>query len=78
MRNRARRVELPEELARREARLKAIGEAKAEIEARAAERFAREQADYEAKAKAREEQRSARVRSPAALPDTAHAWSLRR
>ena len=38
----------PEELARREARLQAIGEAKAEIEARAAQRFAGEQADYEA------------------------------
>ena len=49
-------LDIPEELARREARLKAIGEAKAEIEARAAARFACEQADYEAKVKAREEQ----------------------
>ncbi|MGH8586842.1 MAG: hypothetical protein ACREWE_11905 [Gammaproteobacteria bacterium] len=38
-------LNLPEELARREARLQAIGEAKAEIEARAAQRFAGEQAD---------------------------------
>ena len=42
-------LNLPEELARREARLKAIGEAKAEIKARALMRLAREQADYEAR-----------------------------
>jgi transposase len=46
-------LNIPEELARREVRLKAIQEAKAEIEARAAERFAAEQAGYEAKVKAR-------------------------
>jgi hypothetical protein len=44
------------ELARREARWKAIGEAKAEIGTGAAQRFAREQAEYEARGKAREEQ----------------------
>ena len=38
----------PEELVLREARLQAIGEAKTEIEARAAQRFAGEQADYAA------------------------------
>lgn len=46
-------LNIPEELARREVRLKAIQEAKAEIEARAAERFAAEQSEYEAKVKAR-------------------------
>ena len=46
-------LNIPEELARREVRLKAIQEAKAEIEARAAERLAAEQAEYEAKVKAR-------------------------
>ncbi|MBK1701363.1 transposase, partial [Thiococcus pfennigii] len=40
-------LSIPQELMRREDRLAAIAEAKAKIEARAAERFAREQADYE-------------------------------
>ncbi len=48
-------LDLPQELARREERLKAIAAAKAEIEARAAERLAREQAEYEARVKARQE-----------------------
>lgn len=42
-------MSIPEELERREERLKAIAAAKAEIEKRAAERHAREQADYEKK-----------------------------
>jgi transposase len=46
-------VKLPEEIRRREDRLAAIAEAKAKIEARAAERFAREQAEYQAKLAAR-------------------------
>jgi len=46
---------VPEELTRREVRLAAIGQAKAQIEARAAQRDACEQAEYEAKMKAREE-----------------------
>ena len=46
-------MSVPEELKRREDRLAAIAAAKAKIEARAAERFAREQADYEAKLAAR-------------------------
>ena len=46
-------LDIPEELARREVRLQGIAQAKVEIEARAAERFAREQAQYEAKVKAR-------------------------
>jgi transposase len=45
---------VPEELARREERLARIAEAKATIEARAKERFAREQAAYEVKMRARE------------------------
>ena len=47
-------LNIPQELARREERLAAIAEAKAKIEARAAERFAREQAEYEAKMAARQ------------------------
>lgn len=42
-------MDIPAELARRDERLKAIGEAKAKLEARAAERHAAEQAAYEAK-----------------------------
>jgi hypothetical protein len=55
-------------LARREARLQAIGEAKAEIEVRAAQRFAGEQADYEAKVKAREEQSERTGKKPRGIP----------
>ena len=61
-------LDIPEELARREARLKAIAEAKAEIEARAAARFAGEQADYEAKVKAREEQSERIGKKPRGTP----------
>ena len=42
-------MNLPEEIQRREARLVAIDQAKQKIEARARERFDREQAEYEAK-----------------------------
>jgi transposase len=63
-------LNIPEELARREARLKAIGKAKAEIEARAAERFAHEQAGYEAKRKAREEQTQRSGKKPRGGPPT--------
>jgi len=46
-------MSIPAELALREERLKKIAEARAKIEARAAERFKREQAAYEAKLAAR-------------------------
>ena len=42
-------MNIPEELKRREDRLKAIAEAKAKLESRAAERHAAEKAEYEAK-----------------------------
>ena len=61
-------MSVPEELARREARLAAIGRAKATIEARAKERHAREQAEYEAKLKAREAKAAARGKKPAGRP----------
>jgi transposase len=48
-------ISIPEELERREKRLSAIAAAKAEIERRAAERHAREQAAYEKKVAARAE-----------------------
>jgi transposase len=47
-------MSVPEELARREQRLAAIARAKATIEARAQERHAREQAEYDVKIAARE------------------------
>ena len=46
-------VSIPEEITRREDRLAAIAAAKVKIEARAQERFAGEQAEYEAKMSAR-------------------------
>ena len=48
-------MNLPEEIARRQDRLKAIAEAKLKIETRAKERFEQEQADYQAKVDKREE-----------------------
>ena len=42
-------INLPDEIARREDRLKAIATAKTNIERRAGERFKQEQADYQAK-----------------------------
>ena len=57
-------MSLPEELKRREERLAAIAEAKAKIEARAQERFAHEQAEYEAKVAAREAQAAATGKKP--------------
>jgi len=47
-------MSIPEELERREERLKKLAEARTKIEARASERLAREQAEYEAKIAARE------------------------
>jgi transposase len=61
-------LSLPEELARREARLQALAEAKATIEAAAQERLAREQADYAAKLKAREEKAQATGKPPRGRP----------
>jgi len=51
-------MDIPAELARREERLKAIAEAKAKLEERAAERHAAEQAEYEAKQAKREATRA--------------------
>lgn len=52
-------MDVPAEIARREARLAAIAEAKAKIEARAAERFAAEQQEFAAKQAKRQAQREA-------------------
>lgn len=61
-------VDLPAEIARREARLAAIAAAKAKIEARAAERFAREQAEYEAKMAKRQAKQAATGKKPGGKP----------
>ena len=55
-------INIPAELQRREVRLAKIAEVKAELECRAAERFAQEQADYVAKLKEREEKEQQRGR----------------
>src|ERR1700757_553263 len=64
-------MSIPEELARREARLAAIALAKATIEARAKERHARERADYEARLKARQATTAATGKKPAGRPPAA-------
>jgi transposase len=61
-------MSVPEELARREERLARIAAAKATIEARAKERFAREQAEHRAKIKAREDKAKATGRKPGGKP----------
>src|SRR5438093_6192258 len=52
-------MDIPAELARRDQRLKAIAEAKAKLEARAAERHAADRAEYEAKQAKRDAARAA-------------------
>ncbi len=52
-------LDVPAEIARREARLAALAQAKASIEARAAERHAAQQQEYEAKVTRRQAQREA-------------------
>jgi transposase len=61
-------LNIPEELSRREQRLAAIRQAKAQIEARAAERDAQEKADYEAKMKAREDKTTRTGKKPGGKP----------
>jgi hypothetical protein len=61
-------MSIPEELERREERLKKLAEARAKIEARAGERCAREQAEYEAKIAAREAKAKASGKKPGGKP----------
>jgi transposase len=61
-------MSIPKELAIREERLAAIRQAKARIEARAAERDAQEKADYDAKMKAREEKTARTGKKPGGKP----------
>lgn len=64
-------MDIPEELKRREARLEKIAQAKAEIEARAQQRFEREQADYEAKMARRKDKEERTGKKPGGRPPQA-------
>jgi len=57
-------MNIPEELVRRESRLEAIAAAKAEIERRATERFAKEQEQYQAKQTARKAKENSTGKKP--------------
>jgi transposase len=61
-------LSVPDELARREERLAKLAEARAKIEARAKERFDREQAEYEARLAARDAKAAATGRRPRGKP----------
>jgi hypothetical protein len=61
-------MSIPDELARREDRLKKIAEARAKIEARAKERFAREAAEHDATLAAREAKTAATGKKPGGRP----------
>ena len=61
-------VKLPDEIRRREERLAAIAAAKAKIEARARERFEREQAEFEAKRAKRAAREKATGQKPGGKP----------
>jgi len=61
-------MSIPDELARREERLMKIAEARTKIEARAKERFEREQAEYQAKLAAREAKTKTTGKKPGGKP----------
>jgi transposase len=61
-------MDIPEELERREDRLKVIADAKAEIEQRAKERAEREQVEYQAKLAAREAKEKETGKKPGGKP----------
>lgn len=61
-------MSIPEELARREERLAKIAEARAKIEARARERFEREQAEHDARMAARAAKTKATGKKPGGKP----------
>jgi transposase len=70
-------LSIPQELSRREERLGAIREAKAQIEARAAERDAQEKADFDAKMKAREEKTARTGNKPGGKPPAPPSGGVR-
>ena len=61
-------MSIPDELARREERLRKIAEARTKIEVRAEERHAREMAEYEAKCAARDAKTAATGKKPGGKP----------
>jgi transposase len=61
-------MSIPDELARREERLRKLAEARSKIAARAKERYAREQAEHEAKLAAREAKAKATGKKPGGKP----------
>ena len=61
-------MSVPQELARREDRLQKLAQARAKIEARARERFEREQAEHEARLAAREAKTKATGKKPGGKP----------
>src|SRR5471030_879008 len=61
-------MSLPKELARRKTRLAKLAEARAKIEARAKERFEREQAEYQARLAARKAKAEATGKKPSGKP----------
>jgi len=61
-------MSIPDELARREDRLQKIAETRAKIEARGKERFAREQAEHEAKLAARKAKTASTGKKPSGKP----------
>jgi hypothetical protein len=63
-------LDIADEIAFREGRLINLAAAQAVLEARAAERYAAEQAEYEAKVQAREEKEQATGRKPGGRPPT--------
>ena len=64
-------MDVPHELARREDRLARLAEAKAVLHARAVERFALEQAEYEAKLQQRQDKIDTTGKKPGGKPPTA-------
>jgi len=70
-------LSIPEELLRREERLAAIRQAKAQIEARAAERDAQEKADFDAKMKAREDKTARTGKKPGGKPPAPPSGGVR-
>ena len=70
-------LSIPEELSRREERLAAIREAKAQIEARAAERDAQAKAEFDAKMKAREDKTARTGKKPGGKPPAPPSTGVR-
>jgi transposase len=70
-------LSIPQELSRREERLAAIRQAKAQIEARAAERDAQDKADFDAQMKAREEKATRTGKKPGGKPPSPPSAGVR-